>query len=166
MAFPLSIAGSIVIDTHIYPELIPSVIVGRLQDLLSEAKASEVFVDGDTVGFTNRFIRMVSSWNILVPFDSGRFAVVPGADGLEVRYLLSTRRLLRAITMMLGGFGAIMVAVTIVTDIADASGASEVAQDGLGAAALPAILWLWVFGLNYLIARTRMPSWLKNGLIY
>jgi hypothetical protein len=165
LGFPLSNEGTVVIDTAIYPELSPAVIVDRLRGMLMDAKASDVSTVVDTVEFKNVFFRLVWNWNILVPYEAGSFSVAAQGRGLEVRYDLSTRRMLRTVSGLVGFFAAIFVAGLVVPLATGEAGASETMQEIPNFAILFVIAWLWLFGMNYIVAKMRMPSWLKDGLI-
>jgi len=166
LGFPVSIDGSIIIDSSIYPEITAAVVAPRLRAMLVEAKASHVEIVGDDVQFRNYFLWPVWNWNILVPYEAGRFTVARGADGLEVQYELNTRRLLKVVTAIVGLMGAFFLVGVVASTLSDDPNAQDMAGSLPVLAVLLLGFWLWLFGMNYLIARFRVRPWLRSGLIY
>jgi hypothetical protein len=155
MAFPLSITGSVTVpkdDTDFVT--VPNLAQG-IEKLLSEAKATSVARDGNSITFTAGFFRFVINWNILVPFGSGKLEVEDEGHRIRVRYAARTVPLLVFTS-------SVFCAIAIWMSLAE-----------LRAGTFPAwallwvfgVFWVWLFGMNYVIAMIRFPFWLKRGLL-
>ena len=117
--------------------------------MLEAAHATDVFVEGGEVRFTSSLFSPGWNWAILVPFEKGTISTIPAGKSVRVIYRLSTMRMLLIVTVAMLALGATVF-----------FGSSKNQPPLL----LFAIGWLWLFGMNYLIAAIRVPIWLKLGL--
>ena len=118
--------------------------------MLRGASADSVSIDAAEVRFTAGIFRIVWNWNILVPFGSGSIAVVSHGAEFLVSYRLSTVQMLVTVTGMICLMGLMIFSETM-------NAWYEILLV-LGGG------WLWLFGMNYLIAIVRFPAWLRRGL--
>jgi hypothetical protein len=88
---------------------------------------------------------MVPGWNVLAPIGSGYLIATAKENSIAVRYQLSMVQLLLFVTAVAVVF-AIPSAVRGRLDF------------------FPFLLWLWLFGMNYVITLFRFPYWLLTGL--
>jgi hypothetical protein len=96
---------SVRFDWAIDAAALPEHLASRLRGVRAEA----VRVSGNRVTFRAGIFRIVSNWNLLVPFGSGDFAV--DSENYEIRYTLSCRQLVLGVTLILA-MGAICVLAT------------------------------------------------------
>ena len=144
--FPISIEGQFELPQGDFAHV--DAALTSMQDALTAVRASTVSRDGNAVTYTASLWRFVTNWNILAPVPTGRIEIQPGMPGV-VTFRFSTILLL-----MLGTAGA--------TFIAAAAG-----QDGhLGFGLVVfAVGWLWLFGMNYLIAYLRLRAFVRRSVL-
>ena len=138
----LTRTGSLPFDNDVDP----TALLNHLADSLWKVAASTVEIQGNRVVFTRRMFRLVSNWNVLVPFERGDLTV--DADTREVRYSVSIRELVM--------FGTGMVALMAI--LATVSGAPK-----------PILLfmpfmWLWLVGGNLGIGIFRFKSFVARAI--
>lgn len=141
--FPFGLSGSIRLRNIPSPDSLVKPAIDRIEDMLDDAGATFVDCEGSEVQFKAGLFRQVWNWNILVPFGSGRIRIETHASSLLLKYRLSTIEMLVAVIAMLG----------LVWLIAPKLPFSDLV-----------FIWLWLFGMNYLIAAVRFPLWLQRGL--
>jgi len=152
--FPVSVTGSIRLKLGAPPsDRTVKAVVDRIVDMLDAASATEAWTENNQVRFKVSIFRLIWNWNILVPFNAGRFVVVPEDLSLVVRYSLSVLRMFLFVTLILAA-----LLVFFFWQSTDRMEALRTDLPGLGLA------WLWLFGVNYLITMIRMPLWLRRGL--
>ena len=117
----------------------------RIEAALIAAQATTVDRHSNAVSFSANLFRMVGNWNILVQTDSGAIEIIPGAP-TSVRYTFSCRKMLIVTTTM-------MVVMAFFVFLSE--GISEAAIVFAGG-------WLWLFGMNYLIAAIRLPLFVRR----
>jgi hypothetical protein len=117
----------------------------HLADRLDQASASTVDVQGQRVMFTAGMLRLVTNWNVLVPFDSGVITV--DAAARQVLYEVSCRRLI------LLGTGMVCL-MTVFILFARVWGAIL---------AMP-IMWLWLVGGNIVLGKLRFEGFLGRAI--
>ena len=143
--FPISLEGSI--DTHsISPEQVNAV-TERLVSALNRARASSVVCDGNTVTFRGGMFRLVFNWNVLVPVSRGTITISSGSRD-AVRFNLSCVEMLVVTTVM-----AICAGFVIPSG-----------QPALFRFGAPVLMWLWLFGMNYVIAAYRLPAFIRRAV--
>lgn len=138
----LARTGSLPFDNDVDP----TALLNHLADCLWKVSASTVEIQGNRVVFTRRMFRLVSNWNVLVPFERGDLTV--DADTREVRYCVSIREL------VLLGTGMVALMATFVL----ASGAPK-----------PLLLfmpfmWLWLVGGNLGIGLFRFKNFVARAI--
>ena len=69
--------------------------------MLNSARAKALYRRNGSIMFKAGVFRMVSSWNILFPFGSGQIDVRDVIDSVEIKYELSTLKLLINATLMI-----------------------------------------------------------------
>jgi hypothetical protein len=153
--FPLDISGSIRLRDLGNPVRFSKPVTERIVDMLDEAGASEVWLEGDAVHFKSGLFSGGSrgNWNILGPFNSGTIRTEIEDTSLRVRYRLSTLHMFLTITAMLGALFGIVISSSIAHG-GDWQSLARVCGFG----------WLWLFGMNYLTGMIRIPYWLRRGL--
>ena len=153
MPFPLTISGSVRFQRKGTALESAEQVGARVVASLEKASASSVTREGTTVRFTVAMFRFVSSWNILVPFDSGTLEIEDCGQAIRIRYSNSTKRLLVGVSLLCG------VPLVLISTSAALNG------HGLLPSALPfTFAWAWLFGGNYFVAAFRFPRWLKRKL--
>jgi len=114
---------------------------------LEKARARSVIIEESTVSFKGGMFRFVTGGNLLVAITSGRIEFKPEAS--RITYSLCFKQLVVVGTVMVGVFAALMAA----------RGFSY----GFFRFGLP-VMWLWLVGMNYLIALARFDGFMKRGI--
>ena len=122
-------------------------ILGRLCAALSAQHASDVHVSEFKVTFQVSAFRFVSNWNVLALVDKGEMTAHPGAPGV-VKYTFSFVKFFVTIALGIGLF-SIGVLFKLNTPVLFA---------------IPAFVWLFVFGLNYIIAVFRLKDFVWQAV--
>jgi hypothetical protein len=148
MPFPVSIRGDARVTDSTPDQAGRQAVLTRLRVRLLSEGASKVEVGGASLSFSVRWLRWRSNWNILAPYDRGRILVVHEGDGLSVEYDFSTRRLAIIVTFMCAILGLLI-----------ALGGPHKPLSPLIAMAAG---WVWLFGVNYMLARIRLGSWMRR----
>lgn len=142
MGLPASVDGRV----EIPGETDPKVVLDRLVWALKAADASAVRKDGSQITFDVDALRLVGNMNVLGPYDGGALVVSKGDSGVVVRYSASLRRMLLLVTgVVLFGLAPLLYVVSNVSAI--------------GTVSLAIGAWVWLFGVNALIASFRFPRW-------
>jgi hypothetical protein len=105
-----------------------------------------VLIDGGRISFTGGVFRLVSNWNVLVPFGRGVLEVNPAAG--VVRYRLDTRQLMT--------IASVFIALAITTCWID-TGTPVVLV-------MAPLLWLLVVGGILGIGLSRFSDFLRHSL--
>lgn len=142
--FPFSVDGR----TRLQSSQDDGQVLKALQARLDTAGASWSTIRGDAVIFRVGFFHMRGNWNILVPYDRGEIRIVRQQGEAWLAYRNSTRRMLATVTGM-----AVFIALCL--------GASQ--TDPVFGLMMFGAAWLWLFGLNYLIAAARFGGWLSRA---
>lgn len=143
--FPTHITGRIELAAAT-PERVDS-IAERFVSELARVRASDVMRQGNTITFKGGVFRLVSSWNILGPVSQGAIELKVGPPP-EIAYRFSCIQMLVITTLMVIVMG-LFVATSPRAPLALKLGA-------------PVIMWLWLFGMNYLIAAYRLPAFVRR----
>jgi hypothetical protein len=123
-----------------------SELVPHLAECLRRERANSVQINGHTILFTGGIFRLVSNWNVLVPFGCGSVSVDPTER--VVNYYLSNRQLITVVTPV-----AALPAILIWLQKHSTTGI-----------ALAALFWTWLVGGNILLGRVRFRSFLKRAI--
>jgi hypothetical protein len=153
--FPFTLSGWITVRGVREPESFAPAVRERVIEMFEDAYAERVWREenGDIRFQAGLFRWRVSSWNILVPFGSGRVRVTPRKRSVVVSYRLNTLQLLGTVSVMLAFFAAVFFRPDNI--------------DGW----LRDMQWVlplffgWLFGANYLTGMIRFPFWLRAGLL-
>lgn len=137
----LTRTGSLSFDSGINPTALPP----HLAECLRSVHASTVAIRGNCVAFTGGMFRLVSNWNVLVPFGSGDLAV--DADFRQVRYRVNIRQLVLIGTAMLGVGGAFIL----------------MSHVWLPLLFLP-LMWLWLVGGNVALGIFRFERFVARAI--
>jgi len=119
------------------------------QQELHRLSARKLDMSGDTVSFAGGGFRFVSNWNLLVPISRGKIVVMPIADGVTVRYQISFRELIVVATIM------ILAMAVIFCGFEGRAGLASVAF-------FVPVGWLWLVGMNIVIAIPRFNCFVKR----
>ena|ERR1700730_14025796 len=87
-----------------------AVLPTHLADCLRDVKARAIEIEGNHIAFTGGMFRLVSNWNVLVPFGYGDLTV--DASTRQVHYRLSSRQLVipaTVLTIVLAIFGIVQM---------------------------------------------------------
>jgi hypothetical protein len=122
-----------------------SALLPLLAEALQNADATTVESCGNCVMFTRRAFRMVSNWNVLVPFESGNLTV--DTDARQVHYRVSIRQL------VLLGTAIVAVMTTVLL----------IARVWPPLLFMP-IMWLWVVAGNVAIGIVRFESFIGRAI--
>jgi hypothetical protein len=133
--------GSLQFGDDLDPFALPAYFAGVLQ----KVDAREVKVYGDRVEFKGGIFRLVSSWNILVPFGSGMITIRP--DIRQVAYHVSWLQLVCFATVAVG-----IMSLFIVSSV------------GWQPLLVIPIAWLWLVGGNLLIGIPRFERFIRRAL--
>lgn len=144
MTFPTNISGTVRLSV-LTPEQIPA-LVSALNAALEVARAVDISRTGNSITFSSGIFRFVSNLNVLAPVSNGVIEVQPGAPG-KVVFRFSCMQLLIIATVV-----ALYVGLVIPS--------SEPLAFKLG---LPVLVWFWLFGVNYVIARVRLVAFIRRA---
>jgi len=137
----LTRTGSLPFDNDVDP----TALLNHLADCLWKVAASTVEIQGNRVAFTRRMFRLVSNWNVLVPFERGDLTV--DVDTREVRYCVSIRELVLFGTGLVGLLTVLLLA----------------SRPPQPLWALP-IMWLWLVGGNLSIGIFRFKRFVARAI--
>lgn len=139
--FSLTRTGSLPFDAEVDVASLPNHLAGRLRAV----KASTVEIEGNRVVFTRRMFRLVSNWNVLVPFESGDLTVDPYKR--LVTYRVSIREL------VFFGTGVVLVMTLIMAKL-------SAWQPIL----FMPLMWLWLVVGNLLIGVFQFKGFLARAI--
>jgi len=86
--------GDVSFDDEVDLLVLPTHLAACLRDV----KARAVEIEGNHIAFTGGMFRLVSNWNVLVPFGYGDLTV--DASTRQVHYRLSSRQLVIPVTVL------------------------------------------------------------------
>ncbi len=143
--FPTSFEGQIELSDFSCEQT--DAVADRVASALLKVRATNVSRSGNIVTFRAGVFRLVSSWNVLAPVNHGSIEVQRGSPS-TVKYKLSCVEMLVVTTLMaaIAGFAIPSKAPALFK---------------LGA---PALMWLWLFGMNYLVAAYRLPAFIRRAV--
>jgi hypothetical protein len=159
MPFPFSIRGSFSIPRIDKIDDVSLHLLEQAEALLS-VHSDSVRVVEQTVFSRPRigawFFSYGGSWHPMVPFDNITLTISGTSSVACVGYILSTRRMLWIVLCM--------IAVVII--FGAASFQQETFVDTVaGQIKFAAVMFFWLFGMNYLLGMVRGPKWLQNELL-
>jgi hypothetical protein len=145
--FPISFKGEFKFP-QLQPQDINLVLNGVVQEL-TRVQATSICRAGHKVSFRGGIFRLVFNWNVLGPVDYGEIEVLPG-NPVIVRYNLSCVQMLVLSTLVVVVFLALPW-----------MGGVRTVQETL---IVPVFFWLWLFGMNYLVAAVRLPRFVRKAV--
>jgi len=148
--FPVSVEGRHVVGPLSSAQA--KLVIDDLAEWLTMLGADDVLLERRVVSFRAGNRLLAGNWNPLLPFDKGTITVTPGAPG-TVAYQLSTVRGLALVT------AGVVVLTTLFAFVAGEG------SNPLLVAKLMVMGWLWLFGVNYLIAWARISRYIKLGAL-
>jgi hypothetical protein len=137
----LTRTGSLPFDNDVDP----TSLLNHLAECLWKVAASTVEIQGNRVLFTRRMLRLVSNWNVLVPFERGDLTV--DADTREVRYCVSIRELVLWVT------GMLVVSTIIILK-----------SSAWQALLFVPLMWLWLVGGNLSLGIFRFKRFVARAI--
>jgi hypothetical protein len=126
-------------------DLDPSALPAYFAEVLLKVDAREVRAYWDRVEFKGGMFRLVSSWNVLVPFGSGTVTIHP--DIRQVRYRLSYLQLVFVATIAAG-----IMSLFVLSSV------------GWQPLLVIPIVWLWLVGGNLIIGVPRFERFIRRAL--
>jgi hypothetical protein len=139
--------GSVELE-HLSPEDAHH-IIHHLSAALSAQRATDIHSEKYKVTFQVSMFRFVSNWNVLEPVDGGEFIAHPGAPG-TIEYRFSLVRMFVSTTII-----TIIFSLTILLRLGLYISAVIV---------IPLVVWLFFFGLNYIIAVWRLQNFVWHTI--
>jgi hypothetical protein len=143
----LRIRGSITIPADANAIDLPA-LARAVRRRLEDRSAKDVSLDANGLRFYGpSLFGAGSNWNVLLPIDSGELLFDADPAGIQLRYRLGYTRLLVA--------GAIMASL-----MGAAVGVMGPSSVGPSPFAITMIVFLWLFGMNFLVSVVRVRSFL------
>jgi len=147
MPFPISYSNTLVLNKDTY-QSDPNTIVRNILVCLQKVKAARANNDGNVIFFKGG-VRLVSSFNILLPITSGRIIVNLIDDEIHVRYLL------KFIELLVLSATALVIFFTPLLLFKTKLNLMEISV-------VIFCCWLWIVGANYLVTTLRFPRFIKK----
>lgn len=120
-------------------------LLATLEQRLRDADARKVTNNGDELCFAGGFFRFVSNWNLLVPIGKGRISL--DRQTSRITYSLSFVQLVIGGILMVGFMDTVVIGW-------------KWPAEGICAASV--VMFLWLVGMNYLIALARFDKFMKR----
>jgi len=127
-----------------------AVLPTHLANCLRDVKARAIEIEGSQIAFTGGMFRLVSNWNVLVPFGYGDLTV--DAINRQIHYRLSSRQLVISATVV-----SVVLAVFVLVGMTASRGGPR--QPIL---AIP-LIWVWIVGGNLAIGQRRFQRFLRGA---
>jgi hypothetical protein len=141
MPFPFSSSGKILVESADLPGAIAIV-----EDTIKRARPGRISVTETRIDFTGGLFRWVTNWNLLGPIGSGSITFRQINNAVELQYHVSfVQMFIVSTALVLFMFG--------VLPILQSDKGEPIVVLGL--------MWLWIFGGNYLITIFRFPDALR-----
>lgn len=123
----------------------------KMAQELELVKAHNIERLDNHLSFTGRILSFGSNWNILAQIDKGYIEILPSADGVVILYKISFKILLVLVSLLLLIFlGSIFASK------------GGVGLSLTGKIVISVVAWLWLFGMNWLIAVLRFPAFIER----
>jgi hypothetical protein len=142
--FPFAISGQVSLP-GVQPEQVPA-LLSRIAEAAREQRAQAIEIGESRV--TLRGGQLVTNWNVFASITRGTIEVRAGDPGVVTYHFTCTVMLVLATALSLF-FGGVVFA---------ARGFSPVAL------VAPVVVWLWLFGMNYLLATHRLPAFVRGAI--
>jgi hypothetical protein len=148
MSLPFSFAGRVVVAEQSDVSLAAL----KLERALDDVGAKQVKRVGHQIRFTGGIFRAVSGNNLLLAIGSGELSLEPSGTGLAIAYHLRFTQMFLVVSIaVIAFFGPPIVGAPNLTPVE--------------AAALLSLAWLWLYGMNVLLAVIRVPRWIRRTLV-
>lgn len=144
--FPTGFSGEFEVVAVEYRAI--EVLLRRIECNLRAAGALDVRRSGNKVSFKGGLVRLVSRRNVLNDVGSGEIEIVPGSPAV-VKYSFSCVQMLTFVTVLAGSLAVFLFAI---------GGVSVVAF------ILPVVIWLLMFGMNFLLASERLAAFVRHSV--
>jgi hypothetical protein len=144
---PASWSGHVALAPAVGGE--PEVVLDRLVAALLEQKAKGLQRKAGSVTFTGGVLRLVWSWNILVPISEGRVEAVRGPRGVELHYRIAFTEVVVIGTFFVGLAACFM-------------NFGPGPDDWVVRFIVPVVMWLFVVGGNVALALVEFPTFLRR----
>jgi hypothetical protein len=148
MPFPISLSGTIRTSVVHQGDASFEYVLDALKNALHSQGSVKISRDAQSLSFRPGFFR--SRNNVLAVIDRGRLSVLEDKGQIEVRYVIGFHRALILVTaMVLVGFAPWL----LFGKLPFMTGLLYVCM-----------IWLWLFGANYLISLVRFPRFLRTSI--
>lgn len=145
--FPVSIEGQVKLETGLRSSEVIERLFANIEAQLKAEKATAIRREAGKMTFRAGLFRSVSGWNALILVGSGEFEIVPENPSI-VQYRFSTMQFFATVTIM-----SVLIGVLAFQ--------GEAIWSHLPIA-IP--VWLFLFGLNYLLSFTRLTSFVQKAV--
>ncbi len=142
--FPFSVDGRVRLEGARNDDQI----LKGVQDRLDATGAAWSAIRDGVVIFRMTLNQTGGRWNILAPYERGEIRIVRQQGGSWLTYRNSVRRMLAITTGLSLAFGLL---------------AGVTGQNLVFGVAIWGAAWLWLFGMNYLVAAARFGGWLARA---
>jgi hypothetical protein len=139
--------GNVPFDDGVDLTVLPT----HLASCLRDVRAGAVVIEGSHIAFTGGMFRLVTNWNVLVPFGYGDLTV--DAINRQIRYRLSSRQLVISATVV-----SVLIAVFVIVGMTASRGGPW--QPIL---AIP-LIWVWIVGGNLATGQWRFQRFLRRAV--
>jgi hypothetical protein len=143
--FPTGFSGQFEIVAVEYRTI--EILLQRVERELRFARALAVRRSGNKVSFKGGIFRMAGRSNVLNPVSSGEIEIVPGNPAI-VRYRFSCVQLLTFVTIFASSCAIFLFSTGAI----------------LSGLIFPLIIWLSMFGLNFLGASATLPAFVRKAM--
>jgi hypothetical protein len=154
MGFPFSVRG--IVSWPKTPNDTRSVedVCAQIEEMLKAIKAKTITRSKATVSYTPGLYPVGAKWKLPIGIDHGKFIVEDAGAEWRIRYFGSMVRFMMFVTLL----EFIWMAWLFSRATHAATGWSE------HPIAVPVLVWLWLWGGNYLFAGVRFSNWLRRGV--
>jgi hypothetical protein len=128
-----------------------TVLPNHLANCLRDVNADAIKIEGSHIAFSGGIFRLVSNWNVLVPFGYGDLTV--DAVTRQIHYRLSSRQLVILATVV-----SVVIAAFVIFGMTASRGGPW--QPIL---AIP-LIWVWIVGGNLAMGPQRFQRFLRGAV--
>jgi hypothetical protein len=154
MGFPFSISGIICWKKPQNDTRSVEDVRIQIEQMLKAINAKTITRGEATVSYTPGLYPVGARWNLPIGIDHGEFIVEDAGSEWRIRYF--------------GSMVRFMIFVTLLAFIWMVWLFSRTTRTGIGwfehPVAFPMLVWLWLWGGNYLFAGVRFTNWLRRGV--
>lgn len=150
MTFPFTHSKAINISDLDLPD---EVILAKIKRGLLKGKAKDIIQNSNIVSFRGGIFRFVRNTNILIPITYGEISLHQSSNAKILNYSLNFSQLLATVTIMVFCF---------IVPFAFINFQNTEHNNGFFLVIAAPIMWLWLFGMNYVLTVFRFPSFIKK----